>query len=611
MPKLGVDITDRNQQRINFRVFAFDKKGVNLILRVRENGDCSGERFKEFILPMVREHPHVYSLTVEGLGLDLQYKFQLPGEGEFPNPYSNYQPVDVHGFSQVIDHFDYTWNDTGWKGKDLEELIIYELHVGTFTEAGTFRAAEERLDYLQELGVTAIELMPVTQTPGRWNWGYDGVLPFSVNNNYGTPYDLKRLVDECHRREMAVLLDVVYNHFGPEGNYLPRFGPYFTSKYQTPWGAAVNYDDAYSGFTRRLVLDNVVYWLEKYHFDGLRLDAVHAIKDNSETHILQEIALTAKKLEKKLGRRLVVIAETDENQAKLISPEGYGLDAQWLDDFHHCIHTALTGEDRGYYMDYGRIEDFEKVYKNYLYTGEYSRFWKKPRGTDGSDIPGKRFIVATQTHDQVGNRARGDRLVHLVGFRWAKIAAGLVMMSAYLPLLFMGEEYAEKHPFLFFSDFTDPVLKQAVSKGRRQEFASFGWEEVPDPQEQETFWRSKLTPRMDWDEQNRQMFAFYRDLLALRRYHPVLRNLDKQLLNCQVDKHRQVIEVTRWYEHQLVAAWFNLGNKEFPIPLEKLGDGNLKTLLHSDWKVYGGNIEGEATTLPPGAFIMVQSDKQW
>ncbi|MDH7479236.1 MAG: alpha-amylase family glycosyl hydrolase, partial [Syntrophomonadaceae bacterium] len=415
MPKLGVDIIDRNQQKISFRVFAFDKKGVNLIMRVRENRESTSERFKEFVLPMTREHPHVYSLTVGGLGLDLQYKFQLPGEGEFPDPYSNYQPVDVHGFSQVIDHAAYIWNDTGWKGKELEELIIYELHIGTFTEAGTFRATEERLDYLQELGVTAVELMPVTQTPGRWNWGYDGVLPFSVNNNYGTPKDLKRLVDECHRRELAVLLDVVYNHFGPEGNYLPRFGPYFTSKHQTPWGPAVNYDDACCEFTRQLVLDNVVFWLEKYHFDGLRLDAVHAIKDDSDPHILQEIALTARKLEKKLGRRLVVIAETDENQVKLISPEGYGLDAQWLDDFHHCIHTVLTGENSGYYIDYGRIEDFEKVYKNYLFTGEYSQFWKKPRGTDGSDVPGKRFIVATQTHDQVGNRAQGDRLVDLVG----------------------------------------------------------------------------------------------------------------------------------------------------------------------------------------------------
>ena len=597
MMPMGAAILDKGKQQISFRVFAHNKSGVDLVLSVGGT---------ERVLPMNLERADVYSLTVEGLGLDLLYKFRLPGEGDFPDPYSGFQPFGVHGFSQVVDHASYTWNDTGWKGQDQEKFIIYELHVGSFTPQGVFSAAGDRLDYLLELGVNTIEVMPVAQAPGRWNWGYDGVFPFSVNHNYGSPEDFRRLVDRCHQKGIGVLLDVVYNHLGPEGNYLPRFGPYFTDKYQTPWGAALNYDDVFSGYTRRLVLDNVAHWLENYHLDGLRLDAVHAIIDRSEPHILKEIASTARDLEKRLGRRLVIVAETDENRSQLISPEdrgGYGIHAQWLDDFHHCIHTVMTGEDSGYYADYGRIEGFEKVFRNYLYTGEYSAFWKKPRGTDGSANPGKQFVVATQTHDQVGNRAKGERLSHLVGFRMAKVAAGLVMISPYLPMLFMGEEYAEKKPFLFFSDFTDPVLKKAVSEGRRKEFSQFNWEEVPDPQDEETFCRSKLTPREEWDEQNRLMFSFYRDLIKLRKTHPVLKELDKRRLSVRVDRERRFIGVSRWNEKRQVMAWFNLGREELPLA----GNGD-RTLLHSDWEEYGGSVKGEASALAPGAFVILEVD---
>ncbi|NPV90794.1 MAG: malto-oligosyltrehalose trehalohydrolase [Firmicutes bacterium] len=593
MPPMGAVILDKERQRISFRVFAHQKR-VNLLLR-------QGRRQR--ILPMKQELPDVYSLTVEGRGRDLLYKFQVPGEGDFPDPYSGFQPEGVHGFSRVVDHRSFPWRDEGWGGIPQEELMIYELHVGTFTPGGSFGELGERLDYLQELGINTLEVMPVAETPGRWNWGYDGVFPFSVNHNYGSPDDFRLLVDRCHQRGLGVILDVVYNHLGPEGNYLPRFGPYFTDKHQTPWGAAVNYDDECSEYTRRLVLDNVTHWIRNYHLDGLRLDAVHAIRDDSRPHILQEIARTARDLEKELGRRLVIIAETDENQSRLINPAsqgGYGIDAQWLDDFHHTIHTVMTGEDRGYYQDYGSIEGFEKVFRNYLYTGEYSRFWKKPRGSDGRANPGRQFVVATQTHDQVGNRAQGERLSHLVGFGRAKVAAGLVLLSAYLPMLFMGEEYAESHPFQFFSDFSGE-LARAVSAGRREEFSQFGWQEVPDPQDPGTFYRSKLTPPGEWDEQNRSMFRFYRDLIALRKTHPALREPDKDRLEARVHKSERVVELTRWSQEEKISAWFNLGDDEFPLPQEGRSG---RVLLHSEWEAYGGKTAREADTLPPAAMVV-------
>ncbi|MDN5366125.1 MAG: maltooligosyltrehalose trehalohydrolase, partial [Thermacetogenium sp.] len=344
MLKMGASIIKGG---VSFRVFAYNRKRVALV--VHRNG-------REEVFPMTEEEPHLYSTVLEGAGPGLLYKFRLDDEGDFPDPYSHYQPEGVHGFSQVIDHNSYRWQDENWRGRNLEELVIMEIHVGTFSQEGTFKGVLERLDYLRELGVNAIELMPVVQTPGRWNWGYDGANLFSVNNNYGTPDDLKQLIDTCHREQIAVILDVVYNHFGPEGNYIPVYGPYLTDKYQTPWGPAVNYDDRYSRYTRKMVLDNIRYWLEDYHIDGLRLDAVHAIKDNSPIHILQEIALTVRNLSLKQNRRKFVIAESDANDSRLINPldrGGYGMDAQWMDDFHHCIHTVLTGEHQGYYIDYG------------------------------------------------------------------------------------------------------------------------------------------------------------------------------------------------------------------------------------------------------------------
>ncbi len=594
MLEMGARITDSGE--VTFRVFAYNRKRVGLVIK-RGN--------REEVIPMRREDEHIFSRVLEGAGPGLLYKFRLDDDGDFPDPYSHFQPEGVHGFSQVVDHRAYRWQDYHWTGKNPEDLIILEIHVGTFSPEGTFKGIVDRLDYLEELGVNAIELMPVVQTPGRWNWGYDGANLFSVNRNYGTPEDLKHLVDSCHRKQIAVILDVVYNHFGPEGNYLPVYGPYLTDKHRTPWGPAVNYDDRYSEYTRKMVLDNVRYWLDLYHIDGLRLDAVHAIKDHSPIHILQEIALTTRNLALERNRRKFVIAESDENNSRLINPldrGGYGMDAQWMDDFHHCIHTILTGEHQGYYMDYGRPEDLEKVFKNYLYTGQYSRYWGRNRGTDGSRNPGKQFIVAVQNHDQVGNRAHGDRLATLVDFTFLKAAAGLVFFSAYVPLIFMGEEYGEKNPFLFFTDYQDPELRKGVSRGRKEEFRKFGWKDVPDPQDPDSFYRSRLTPPELWKEENRQLFRFYRDLIRLRLSHPVLKKLDKHHLEVRVNPTSLLVEVTRWKGRWKLTGLFNLGDQVIPL------DGYPgKQIFNSEWRIYGGDQEGDSRFLKKGQVVILES----
>lgn len=595
MRKMGYSIIDREKARIEFRVFAYQKEKVSLLLQTKD-----GEK----IIPMEQEEAHIYSTVVEGLGLDLLYKFRIENEGDYPDPYSNYQPQGVHGFSQIIDHASYSWNDKEWKGIDLDKLIIYELHTGTFSPEGTFRGVVNKLDYLLELGINAIELMPVTQTPGRWNWGYDGANLFSVNKNYGTPDDLKYLVDTCHQKGIGVILDVVYNHLGPEGNYLPVYGPYFTEKHKTAWGAAVNYDDNFSEYTRAMALENIRFWLEEYHIDCLRLDAIHTIMDESSRHILQEMSSTAKEVSQKTGRKIFLIAETDENDVKVINPPekgGYGIDAQWMDDFHHIIHSFLTGEKGGYYQDYGRLEGLEKAFKNYLYTGEFSQFWQKNRGTDASQNPGYQFVVSLQNHDQVGNRARGGRISALVDFHFLKAAAGLIFLSPYIPLLFMGEEYAEKNPFLFFTDYEDSELQSAVSEGRRKEFKDFNWDEIPDPQNEQSFFNSKLTPRENWTKENQWIFNFYRDLINLRKKHPALRHLEKENTEARVNSEQKIVEVKRWNNDKKLRALINMGEEE--IPLEVTSG---RQIFNSEWKQYGGKIEGDSSTLYKGNMIIFE-----
>jgi maltooligosyltrehalose trehalohydrolase len=457
----------------------------------------------------------------------LRYFYLLDGERRRPDPASRALPEGVHGPSEVVDTSTLAWTDADWRGVALRDMVIYELHVGTFTPEGTFDAVIPRLRALREFGVTAIELMPVASFPGARNWGYDGVGFFAPQRTYGGPSGLHRLVNACHAHGLAVVLDVVYNHLGPEGNYLAEFGPYFTDRYQTPWGQAINYDGEDARGVRDFIIANALYWVREYHIDGLRLDAIHGIFDASPVHILRELNAAVQRLARRLGRIVPVVAESDLNDRRVVDPlrkGGYGLAGQWSDDFHHCVHTLLTGEQDGYYADFGSLGQLAKAYTDgFVYDGQFSRFRGRPHGTPTRDIPAERFVVCAQNHDQVGNRAWGDRLSTLMDFEALKLAAAALLLSPYVPLLFMGEEYGERAPFLFLTDFGDPALQAAVSRGRREEFAAFGWTgEVPDPQDPTTFARSKLNWSLQAREPHRWLWEYYRTLLALRRQYPAL-----------------------------------------------------------------------------------------
>ncbi|MGC8495511.1 MAG: malto-oligosyltrehalose trehalohydrolase, partial [Syntrophobacteraceae bacterium] len=415
---------------------------------------------------------------------------------ERPDPASFSQPEGVHRPSEVID-LRVAGRERSWGGIALEDYIFYELHVGTFTAKGTFEGVIEKLDHISLLGATSLEVMPVAQFPGARNWGYDGAYPYAVQNSYGGPAGLRRLVDACHERGIAVTLDVVYNHFGPEGAYLRDFGPYFTNRYITPWGEAINFDDAYNDGVRNFFIRNALFWLGAFDIDALRLDAVHAIYDRSAVPFLAQLSESVRELGEKTARPRYLIAESDLNDSRIIRPRehwGDGLDSQWSDDFHHSLHSLLTGERGGYYRDFGRLEDLTTVLgEGYLYSGRYSEFRKRNHGNRSADLESKKFVVASQNHDQVGNRMLGERLSKLVSFEALKVCAAAVLLSPYLPLLFMGEEYGEEAPFLYFVDHTDPELREAVRKGRREEFKEFMWEgEVPDPDRRETFLNSRL-----------------------------------------------------------------------------------------------------------------------
>lgn len=468
-----------------------------------------------------------HQAVLEGVEPGSLYRYRLDGGAERPDPASRFQPEGVHGPSQVSDPA-FPWEDRGWFGLPLREYVLYELHTGAFTPQGTFEAVIRHLDDLKDLGVTGLEIMPVAQFPGARNWGYDGVYPFAVQNSYGGPAGLKRLVNESHKRGLAVVLDVVYNHLGPEGNYLRDFGPYFTARYRTPWGEAVNFDGPENREVRRFFIENALFWISEFHFDALRLDAVHAVLDFSAEPFLKELAEAVRALGEKLHRRVHLIAESDLNDARLLrSPElgGLGLDAQWSDDFHHALHALLTGERSGYYRDFGAPEDLKAaVEKGVVYEGRYSAFRRRPHGNSFRGIPAERLVVCAQNHDQVGNRLGGERLGGLVPFEGLKLAAGLVLLSPYLPLLFMGEEYADPAPFLYFISHGDPDLIAAVRKGRKEEFAAFQWpEEPPDPQAETTFERSQLRRDLRREEPHRSLRAFYRELIRLRKTDPLLK----------------------------------------------------------------------------------------
>lgn len=487
--------------------------------------------------PMQRGENGWWSVSVADAGPGTRYGYVLDGDGPArPDPRSLWQPEGVHGRSCLVGHGSFPWTDANWQAKPLASALIYELHVGTFTQQGTYLGAIERLDHLVSLGVTHIELMPVNEFSGEWGWGYDGVDLYAPHHAYGTPDDLKRFVNAAHSRGMAVLLDVVYNHLGPAGNYLGQFGPYFTTCHRTPWGEAVNLYGPDSHEVRRFFCDNALMWLRDYHFDGLRLDAVHALVDSGATHLLEQLAEEVSELAVCTGRHLVLIGESDLNDPRVVRSReagGYGLDAQWSDDFHHALHAVLTGENCGYYCDYGTIAHLAKALRDvFVHDGTFSAYRQRTHGRTVLPLPGYRFVGYIQNHDQTGNRAKGERIAHLAGFRRAKIAAGLVLTSPFVPLLFQGEEWAASSPFQYFTQHEDIELGRAVSEGRRSEFSDFGWdpEEIPDPQERATLERSKLRWEEIGEAQHAEMLDWHRDLIRLRRASRDLMNGDLRRL---------------------------------------------------------------------------------
>lgn len=479
------------------------------------------------------------------------YLYQIDGRPGRPDPASRFQPEGVHGPSEVVEAA-FEWQDGEWRGLPLEQCVLYELHAGTFTPEGTFDAIVPRLQYLRDLGVTFIELMPVAQFPGGRNWGYDGVYPFAVQNTYGGPKRLKRLVNECHKLGLGVVLDVVYNHLGPEGNYLPGFGPYFTQSYKTPWGPAINFDGPESDEVRRFFIENALYWIREFHFDALRLDAVHGILDRSAYPFLEELGDEVREEATRLNRIVHVMPESDLNDPRLIRAKelgGFGLDAQWADGFHHALRVLLTGDRSGYYQDFGEVHHLTKAFEEgYVHTGEYSQYRRRRHGAPTRDIPAYRFVVFSQNHDQVGNRMQGERFGSLVSFEDSKLAAAAVILSPHVPLLFMGEEYGETAPFLYFVSHSDPDLVEAVRRGRKGEFAAFAWQgEPPDPQAEETFLQCKLNLELRNSGKHQALHRYYRELFRLRREVAALAVLSKEQMSVVADEVSQVLFVRRWH----------------------------------------------------------------
>jgi maltooligosyltrehalose trehalohydrolase len=541
-----------------------------------------------------------FATVVDGVGPGALYHYRLDGRPPRPDPASRWQPRGVHGPSAVVDR-DFPWRDREWTGLKLPDLVLYELHVGTFTPEGTFEAIIPRLDDLVDLGVTAIELMPIAQFSGARNWGYDGVYPFAVHHAYSGPDGLRRLVDACHGKGLGVVLDVVYNHLGPEGNYLPEYGPYFTDRYRTPWGDALNFDGAGSDEVRRYFIENAVMWVRDYHVDGLRLDAAHAILDMSARPFLEELGHAVHAEGDRLGRRVLVIPESDSNDPRLIQrigQGGMGLDAVWCDDFHHALHAVMTGERQGYYQDFGSLESLEwALTDGFVYAGQYSAYRGRRHGSSSRALPAERFVVCLQNHDQVGNRARSDRIASLVDFESLKLGAAAYLLSPFVPLLFMGEEYGETRPFPYFVDHSDPGLVESVRQGRQAEFAAFDWEvENPDPASEETF--ASARPSWAWsDERGRKLRAWYKELLRIRREMPTIARRSKEFLEVDTLEDERVLVVHRWVEgpegtaHAVEAREavlvLHLGDARSEVPV-RLPTGAWKVVLDSADQAWGG-----------------------
>jgi maltooligosyltrehalose trehalohydrolase len=551
------------------------------------------------------------------------YRFRLNGEKEYPDPASLSQPEGVHGPSQALDLQSFEWKDQAWNNPPIQDYIIYELHTGTFTPEGSFKGIENKLDDLVALGITAIEIMPVAQFPGGRNWGYDGVFPFAVQHSYGGATTLQELVDACHRKGIAVILDVVYNHLGPEGNYLGAFGPYTTDKYKTPWGGAINFDDAWCDGVRNYFMEHVLMCFRDLHIDALRLDAVHAIRDFSPEHILQAIRKKVDELMKQTGRHHYLIVEVDLNDPRYInqvSEGGYGMDAQWVDEFHHALRTATGGGRTGYYSDFDGVVHLAKAYRDaYVYDGQFSHHRNKKFGARTNN-PGDQFIVFSQNHDQVGNRMLGERPGTLFGFEAQKLMAGAVMISPFLPMLFMGEEWGETNPFLYFVSHTDPDLAEAVRKGRKEEFAAFHAKgEAPDPMEEKTFLQSKLQWQLREEQPHSVLLEYYREWIRMRKTQTALKSFDRKQIHVEVNSAQSVIVIHRWSESQQLICWMNFSKKQQVVMppshvqhWQKLLDSAAPRWLGSRPAaefITGGSPGTTVITLQPQA-IVVYADKK-
>jgi len=577
---VGARLLERN--RCEFRVWAPYRDRVELhVVHPTEQR-----------IAMTRDDDGYHEAVVE-CGEGTRY-FYTVDRADRPDPASRHQPEGVHGPSEVVSS-DFEWHDQSWRGVALEDYVVYELHVGTFTQEGTFDAVIPHLDALKDLGITAIELLPIGQFPGTRNWGYDGVYVHAVQGSYGGAREFKQLVDACHQRGLALVLDVVYNHLGPEGNYIAQFGPYFTDRYKTPWGNALNFDGAQSDHVRWFFIQSALMWVDEFHVDALRVDAVHAIVDHSAQPFLQDLTKAV---------RAITIAESDLNDPRVITPAeqlGLGFDTQWSDDFHHSLHAILTGERDGYYEGFGRVSDFARVFETgYFFVGQHSTYRGRKYGERPNTTDGRKFVVCAQNHDQVGNRMLGDRLSTLVAYDKLKLAAAAVVLSPFIPMLFMGEEYGEKAPFLYFTSHSDADLIEAVRKGRLEEFDDFDWEgEPPDPHDESTFERSRLRWESVEHDEHRMLRQLYRELLRIRRETPALRKLDLSVVETQADDERMTLIVKR--ENALVA--FNFSEHAVTVAL-RFAAAEWRSLIDT-----GAKIEGNRMTLPPFAFaVFVQAE---
>jgi len=545
------------------------------------------------IIKLKKERNGYFSGTAKNVHGGDRYYYIFSDGRELPDPVSRSQPEGVHGPSQIIDPSTFLWDDKNWKGVPLKDFIIYELHVGTFSHDGTFVSIIPNLDYLRDLGITAIELMPVAQFPGNRNWGYDGVFPYSPQNTYGGPSGLKTLINACHKKGISVILDVVYNHLGPEGNYLGQFGPYFTDRYRTPWGEAINYDGPNSDHVRHYFISNALYWVTEYHIDALRIDAIHGIYDFSAHHILEEIGEAVHRQADADGRNIYVIPESDLNDVRVINPKsvgGFGLDSQWNDDFHHALHTLVTGENDGYYKDFGSLRHLSKAFKEgFVYSGQYSRFRKRRHGNSSEGRPCHQFVIFSQNHDQVGNRMLGDRLSANVTGEQLKLAASVVLLSPFIPLLFMGEEYGETAPFCYFVHHSDNQLIEAVRRGRRDEFAVFGWqEEPPDPQAEESYRVSKLSLENKSDIQTTMLFNFYQSLIALRKELRALGLLLDKTPKVTRFEAEKVLLVEDYFRNNAIFCMFSFNEKHANVELT-LSTGHWEKVFDASSQRWGVN----------------------